>query len=37
LPEVVHLRSRWLACSPNTTLQIILTQQSEPSGCKAGK
>jgi hypothetical protein len=32
LPKFVQMRSRWLAYSPNTSIQIILIQQPEPSG-----
>jgi hypothetical protein len=34
-PELVRMRSRWLACSPNTRNRIILIQQQEPSGSEA--
>jgi hypothetical protein len=31
------MRSRWLVCSPNTRIRIILIQQPEPSGSEGGR
>jgi hypothetical protein len=36
-PKLVRMRSRWLACSPNTRIRIVLVQQPEPSGSEAGE